>query len=63
MPSSSPIPTPSTDKYLDALPEWARDLSYLTAFMSYSAFLGECDLSVERRRYEDLIAHAEEDLL
>ena len=26
------------------LPEWARDLSYLTAFMSYSAFLGECDL-------------------
>jgi uncharacterized protein (TIGR02421 family) len=45
------------------LPAWARDLSYLTAFMSYSAFLGECDLSVERRRYEDLIAHAEEELL
>ena len=45
------------------LPPWARDLSYLTAFMSYSAFLGECDLSVERRRYEDLIAHAEDDLL
>jgi uncharacterized protein (TIGR02421 family) len=41
------------------LPDWARDLSYLTAFMSYSAFLGECDLSVERRRYEDLIARAE----
>jgi uncharacterized protein (TIGR02421 family) len=45
------------------LPPWAKDLSYLTAFMSYSAFLGECDLSVERRRYEDLIAHAEDDLL
>ena len=43
------------------LPAWARDLSYLTAFMSYSAFLGESDLSVERRRYEDLIAHAEEE--
>ncbi len=41
------------------LPEWARDLSYLTAFMSYSAFLGECDLGTERRRYEDLIARAE----
>jgi uncharacterized protein (TIGR02421 family) len=41
------------------LPDWARDLSYLTAFMSYSAFLGECDLSVERRRYEDLISRAE----
>jgi len=45
------------------LPDWARDLSYLTAFMSYSAFLGECDLSVERRRYEDLIARAEEETL
>jgi hypothetical protein len=45
------------------LPRWAQDLSYLTAFMSYSAFLGDCDLSVERRRYEDLIAHAEDDLL
>jgi uncharacterized protein (TIGR02421 family) len=45
------------------VPAWARDLSYLTAFMSYSAFLGECDLSIERRRYEDLIAHAEEEML
>jgi uncharacterized protein (TIGR02421 family) len=45
------------------LPAWAQDLSYLTAFMSYSAFLGDCDLSVERRRYEDLIAHAEDELL
>jgi uncharacterized protein (TIGR02421 family) len=44
------------------LPDWARDLSYLTAFMSYSAFLGECDLSVERRRYEDLISRAEQEM-
>jgi uncharacterized protein (TIGR02421 family) len=42
---------------------WARDLSYLTAFMSYSAFLGECDLATERRRYEDLMARAEEEEL
>jgi uncharacterized protein (TIGR02421 family) len=41
------------------LPDWARDLSYLTAFMSYSAFLGDCDLDAERRRYEDLIARAD----
>ena len=44
------------------LPEWARDLSYLTAFMSYSAFLGECDLGAERRRYEDLITRAENEM-
>jgi uncharacterized protein (TIGR02421 family) len=43
----------------DYLPEWARDVSYLTAFMSYSAFLGECDLVAERRRFEDLMARAE----
>ena len=43
------------------LPAWARDLSYLTAFMSYAAFLGETDLSDDRRRYDDLIAHAEAD--
>jgi uncharacterized protein (TIGR02421 family) len=45
------------------VPLWARDLSYLTAFMSYSAFLGECDLSAERRRYEDLLARAEHEEL
>jgi uncharacterized protein (TIGR02421 family) len=45
------------------LPAWARDLSYLTAFMSFSAFLGDCDLSVERRRYEALISHAEDEML
>src|SRR5262249_61419175 len=44
------------------LPDWARDLSYLTAFMSYSAFLGECDLEAERRRYEDLMTRAEGEL-
>ena len=42
------------------MPDWARDLQYLTAFMSYSAFLGECDLAAERRRYEDLISRAED---
>jgi uncharacterized protein (TIGR02421 family) len=45
------------------IPAWARDLSYLTAFMSYAAFLGEIDLSEERRRYDDLIAHADGDLV
>jgi uncharacterized protein (TIGR02421 family) len=45
------------------VPAWAQDLSYLTAFMSYSAFLGECDLSAERRRYEDLLARAESEEL
>ena len=43
------------------LPAWARDLSYLTAFMSFSAFLGECDLAVERRRFGDSVARAEAD--
>lgn len=45
------------------IPAWARDLSYLTAFMSYAAFLGETDLADDRRRYDDLISHAEGDLL
>ncbi len=44
------------------VPAWARDLSYLTAFMSYAAFLGEIDLSEDRRRYDDMIAHAEGDM-
>jgi uncharacterized protein (TIGR02421 family) len=44
------------------VPNWARDVSYLTAFMSYAAFLGETDLSEDRRRYDDLIAHAEGEL-
>jgi hypothetical protein len=45
------------------LPDWARDVSYLTAFMSYSAFLGECDLDAERRRYEDLMTRAESEMV
>lgn len=38
------------------MPAWARDLSYLTAYMAYAAFLGESDLAAERRRYEDQLA-------
>ena len=41
------------------VPEWTRDLSYLTAFMSYASFLGATDLAAEQRRYEDLITAAE----
>jgi uncharacterized protein (TIGR02421 family) len=44
------------------LPAWAKDLSYLTAFMSYAAFLGRSDLGAEQRRMEDQIARAEADL-
>jgi hypothetical protein len=44
------------------LPAWAKDLSYLTAFMSYAAFLGRSDLAAEQRRMEDQIAAAEADL-
>jgi len=38
------------------VPVWAKDLSYLTAFMGYAAFLGESDLAAERRRYDDQLA-------
>ena len=41
------------------LPKWAKDLSYLTAFMSYTAFLGRSQLASEERRLEDQIARAE----
>lgn len=44
------------------LPAWAKDLSFLTAFMSYTAFLGRSDLSAEQRRLEDQLARAEDDL-
>jgi hypothetical protein len=44
------------------LPAWAKDLSFLTAFMSYTAFLGRSDLVAEQRRMEDQIAAAEADL-
>jgi uncharacterized protein (TIGR02421 family) len=42
-------------------PRWAKDLSFLTAFMSYTTFLGKSDLAVEQRRLEDRLARAEED--
>jgi uncharacterized protein (TIGR02421 family) len=42
------------------VPEWAQDLAYLTAFMAYAAFLGEGDLSAERRRYDDQCGRAED---
>jgi uncharacterized protein (TIGR02421 family) len=44
------------------LPAWARDLSFLTAFMSYTAFLGRSDLSAEQHRLEDRLGRAEEAL-
>ncbi len=44
------------------LPAWARDLSYLTAFMSYAAFLNECDLDAEARVYDDLTSRAEDEM-
>jgi uncharacterized protein (TIGR02421 family) len=44
------------------LPAWAKDLSYLTAFMSYTTFLGRSDLAAEQRRLEDQIARAEGDM-
>ena len=44
------------------VPKWAKDLSSLTAFMSYTAFLGRSDLGAEQHRLEDQIARAEADL-
>lgn len=44
------------------LPKWAKDLSFLTAFMSYTAFLGRSQLDSEQRRLEDQIARAEADM-
>ena len=34
-----PSPSPSTDKYLDALPEWARELSEKYYSRSYALFV------------------------
>jgi hypothetical protein len=45
------------------LPTWAQDLSYLTAFMSYTVFLGRSDLTAEQRRLDDQVARAEADLV
>ena len=44
------------------LPAWAKDLSFLTAFMSYTAFLGKSNLAAEQHRLEDQLARAEETL-
>lgn len=44
------------------VPAWAKDLSFLTAFMSYTVFLGRSDLGYEQRRLEDQLARAEEPL-
>ncbi len=44
------------------LPVWARDLSYLTAFMSWAAFLNECDLDAEARVYDDLTSRAGDEM-
>jgi uncharacterized protein (TIGR02421 family) len=41
------------------LPPWAKDLSFLTAFMSYAAFLGRSDLGAEERRLSDRMARAD----
>lgn len=43
-------------------PTWSRDLSFLTAFMSYTAFLGRSDLVADQRRLDDLVASAEAEM-
>jgi uncharacterized protein (TIGR02421 family) len=43
------------------VPRWARDLPFLTAYMSFSAFLQKTDLGAERVYYEDLIERAAAD--
>jgi uncharacterized protein (TIGR02421 family) len=40
------------------VPNWAGDLSYLTALMAYAAFLGQSDLTAERRRFDDACGRA-----
>jgi hypothetical protein len=45
------------------LPAWAQDLSYLTAFMSYTVFFGRSDLTAEQRRLDDQVARAEAELI
>jgi uncharacterized protein (TIGR02421 family) len=44
-------------------PAWSRDLSFLTAFMSYTAFLGRSDLGTDQRRLDDLVARAEAEMV
>ncbi|HJZ88503.1 MAG TPA: flavohemoglobin expression-modulating QEGLA motif protein [Polyangia bacterium] len=43
------------------VPRWAQDLNFLTAYMSYSAFLGRIDLQVVRQHYEEIIERAAAD--
>ena len=43
------------------LPRWAQDLGFLTAYMSYSAFLNETDLTAEHRYYAGIIERASAD--
>ncbi|MBI4511557.1 MAG: DUF1704 domain-containing protein [Deltaproteobacteria bacterium] len=45
------------------LPDWARDLPFLTAYMAYSAFLNQTDLDATHEYYEDIIARAEASLV
>lgn len=40
------------------VPGWAHDLTFLTAYMSYSAFLNETDLTAEYRYYDEIIERA-----
>jgi uncharacterized protein (TIGR02421 family) len=42
------------------VPNWAGDLSYLTALMAYAAFLGESNLLAEKRRFDDACARAQD---
>jgi uncharacterized protein (TIGR02421 family) len=43
------------------LPGWASDLGFLTAYMSYSAFLNETDLTAEHVYYDGIIERAAAD--
>ena len=40
------------------LPRWAQDVPFLTAYMSFAAFLNQTDLGAERRYYENIIERA-----
>jgi uncharacterized protein (TIGR02421 family) len=43
-------------------PRWSEDLSFLTAFMSFAAFLGRSDLASGQRRLDDQVARAEAEM-
>ena len=40
------------------VPRWAQDVPFLTAYMSFAAFLNQTDLGAERRYYENIIERA-----